>query len=184
MRDETPEWEEEQCNTEGCDRTGFPNKDFSGGFVAGEYYCGSCYEDARLSHRLDELQLKKDLHDHAVSEENFEGVEYRTREKLLRKILQPEWMEGTSTGGYSGTLGFVIEEDDKVWIIKEAYGSCEYCDGLLAAESAYTYTMSMLKNAYCFGDYTDAYEAIKLMNGFYWQQIKNDLLNIIEARYD
>lgn len=132
-------------------------------------------EDNELSH----LYEKDDLADYAnVENVNGRGSEYGlpSRSDLLEMALDVE-PTTVCSGGYQGTYLFILVVNDTLWLIKDAYGSCSYCDGLLAQEvrkhsaedeaekeelqseeddNLRQYARSMMNNAYAFEDKNDA----------------------------
>lgn len=132
-------------------------------------------EDNDLSH----LYQKADLADHAdLSNVDGRGNEYGlpSRSGLLEMALGVE-PKTVCSGGYQGTYLFILVVDDTLWLIKDSYGSCSYCDGLLAQEvrtysaedeaekeelqteedeNLRQYAESMMNNAYAFEDKNDA----------------------------
>jgi len=83
------------------------------------------------------------------------------RVKLLSMALDidSDEISVVREGGYQGTLLFIFEVDGYIWLLKDSYGSCSNCDGLLAAErggSYRDYTRGMIRNAYAFSTSNDA----------------------------
>jgi len=124
----------------------------------------------------EQLYLKADLEDHAdlsSIERDEEGRLRYGRSDLLGAALDAD-VHTTCSGGYQGTYGFVLVVDDTLWVIKDSYGSCSVCDGLLAAhdrdgrpyrvedpdeldcENVQNYAQSMMRNAYAFDNKNDA----------------------------
>jgi len=132
-------------------------------------------EENELSH----LYEKDDLADRAeLSNVNGCESEYGlpSRSDLLEMALGVE-PTTVCSGGYQGTYLFILVVDDTLWLIKDSYGSCSYCDGLLAQqvltygadteeekeelqseedENLQQYARSMMNNAYAFTSKNDA----------------------------
>ena len=123
---------------------------------------------------MGDYQLKEDLADRANLDEiglNEKDRPTFRRSTLLEDALGVEVLT-YSTGGYQGTMTFVLVCDGLLWVIKDAYGSCSHCDGLLAArrnardgygkdrtwdlEPIRDYAESMMNNAYAFDSANDA----------------------------
>lgn len=124
----------------------------------------------------DNLYLKADLEDHAdlsrIERDEENRLRY-SRSDLLEAALDTE-VHTTCSGGYQGTYGFVLVMDGLLWVIKDSYGSCSVCDGLLAAhdqdgrpyrvedpeeldcENVRNYALVMMRNAYAFDNKNDA----------------------------
>lgn len=119
----------------------------------------------------EQLYLKADLEDRAGLDSitlNEEGRLRHSRSSLLEDALGVE-PKVTCSGGYQGTYTFVLVVDDILWVIKDSYGSCGLCDGLLHAknytgrddkeeglEAVRNYAQSMMRNAYAFDNKNDA----------------------------
>lgn len=132
---------------------------------------------------LSDLQLKKDLGDFATH--GVELSDYPSRSEVVKKLLNSPKMEVHSVGDYQGTLGFVIKTGGYIWVIKEHYGSCALCDGFISAKregNAVEYGRSILRNAYCFDDVSDAQAFVALMaeqDAYGWGCIEDGLLEIL-----
>lgn len=62
-------------------------------------------------------------------------------------------------GSYQGTLLFVFETGGDLWLLKDAYGSCSHCDGLLSCDDDdeyKNYATKMFRNAYAFEGQAEA----------------------------
>lgn len=130
-------------------------------------------EDNERSH----LYEKDDLANYAdLSNVDGRGSEYGlpSRSDLLEMALGVE-PTTVSSGGYQGTYLFIFVVEDTLWLLKDSYGSCSYCDGLLSQrvndysydgseeeaqseedENLRQYAESMMNNAYAFTDKNDA----------------------------
>lgn len=80
-----------------------------------------------------------------------------SRSELLQQSLGLDSVEihVASTGGYQGEKLFVFRTGGYYWLVKDSYGSCSHCDGLLAADHASEYATTMLRDAYAFTDAGD-----------------------------
>lgn len=132
-------------------------------------------EDNELSH----LYQKADLADHADLS-NVSGGDSKhgvpSRSRLLEMALGVD-PTVVSSGGYQGTMVFIMVVQDTLWLVKDSYGSCSYCDGLMAQkvrtygvndeeeraelqaeedENLRQYAESMMNNAYAFEAKNDA----------------------------
>ena len=78
---------------------------------------------------------------------------------------------------------FVIEGFGYYWIIKEAYGSCEVCDGFIGAPN-YEYGLSILRNAYAFDTLDDARAFLSSVDGWGWNRIREPGLDLLDHLED
>lgn len=132
-----------------------------------------------MENELSHLYEKDDLADYAAVEAvNGSDSEYGlpSRSDLLEMALDVE-PTTVCSGGYQGTYLFILVVNDTLWLIKDSYGSCSYCDGLLAQqvrtysaddeeekaelqqeedENLQQYARSMMNNAYAFESKNDA----------------------------
>lgn len=132
-----------------------------------------------MENELSHLYEKADLADHAdIENVDGRGSEYGvpSRSDLLEMALGVE-PTTVCSGGYQGTYLFILVVEDTLWLIKDSYGSCSYCDGLLAQqvrtysaddeaekeelqseedENLQQYARSMMNNAYAFTSKNDA----------------------------
>ena len=140
----------------------------------------------------DNLYLKRDLTDYAVDVGDEEGR--YGRNSYLEAVLPDEAeIEVYSTGGYQGTQGYAITLDGYYWIIKEAYGSCSYCDAFLNAQqsadqTAVEYIHSMMRNSYCFESLDDALQFLQEKDDPYeyyrWPRIASEVAeNLKDLHY-
>jgi len=124
------------------------------------------------------LYHKYDLGDYATTPTNSGNC---SRSDLLKAMLPDKAdIDTVSTGGYQGHLGFIIRLDGFTWVLKDAYGSCEYCDGLLGADDAASYGQSMMRNAYCFDSNDDAATFVRQQDGWGWDSLADDLLDTLK----
>jgi hypothetical protein len=130
-----------------------------------------------MENETSDLYVKDDLADYA-NIEAVHGSEHTlpSRGSLLEMALGVE-PTTVCSGGYQGTYLFIVVVNDTLWLIKDAYGSCSYCDGLLAQrvrkhkaddeeekeelqreedENLQQYARSMMNNAYAFESKNDA----------------------------
>ena len=132
---------------------------------------------------IKDLYIKNDLADYA--DERATCPSPATRGQIVRALLPDAEIRTHSTGSYQGTMGFVIHLYDYVWLIKEAYGSCSYCDGLLATENKISYGISMLNNAYCFETTDDALTFLsrtdELVDEWGWKDVRHGMIDEVEA---
>lgn len=139
-----------------------------------------------IENENERLYLRNDLEDHA--DDTISSVEDQYSRAAIMRELLPERADVFvySTGGYQGTMGFVIRNvDGYVWVLKEGFGSCSYCDGLLGADNAADYGRSMMRNAYCFKDESDAVQFIEEMreNGVWgWHRVGEPLIEELQDR--
>lgn len=125
------------------------------------------------------LYLGKDLGDYANTD--VSEVDGYGRTTWLKAILPNSAdINVYSTGGYQGTKGYVIYLDDYTWIIKEAYGSCSYCDGMIGADDKAEYALSMCRNAYCLENKKDAIRFLDNQDGWGWDKIRSNLKEMIQ----
>lgn len=128
----------------------------------------------------DRLYIKNDLGDYANTDIN--DPDGYSRIDYLRAILPDSAeIDVYSTGGYQGTMGFVIRLDEYIWLIKEAFGSCALCDGFIDSHKV-EYAESMCRNAYCFEDEKLArmFLTEKIDNGEYmWERIATKMRELI-----
>lgn len=113
------------------------------------------------SERANRHYVKADLEDFA----NLDAIEdgewgHPSRETILMQSLALDDCEIQSacTGGYQGTYLFTFYTGNYLWIIRDSYGSCALCDGLIGAEHASEYALTMMRNAYAFESENDAVE--------------------------
>lgn len=137
----------------------------------------------RLS-QMSELYLGKDLEAYVEDEQVAE--KHPRRGDLVRGLLPDSaTINIYSSGGYQGMMGFAIDLDDHIWLIKESYGSCSYCDGLIGSGDRISYGISMLRNAYCFESIDDAVEFVDDASdnddGYYgWDRISGGLIDELQ----
>lgn len=143
---------------------------------------------------MSDLYLQRDLTDYA--DEYTKEKPYISRKKLLRNMLPDDAaIDHHTTGGYQGLHGYVIVLDGYWWLLKDAYGSCSYCDGLLSAaqdspEKVEEYGLSMMRNAYCFDTEADARAFLdaKVSDedhwGWGWPEIADGMLNVMGTMPD
>lgn len=108
-----------------------------------------------------ERYQKADLEEHADLEaidDDPESWGNPSREEILQQSLGLDDGEIVSvcSGGYQGEYLFVFRSGEYLWLLKDSYGSCSYCDGLLAADHAKSYAEGMMRNAYAFEDDNEA----------------------------
>jgi len=128
------------------------------------------------------LYIKNDLEDYAKDISVDESTERASREQLIDELLPDSARyEIYSTGGWQGTLGIVIECDDYIWLIKEPFGSCGVCDGLLGASDKVGYGKKMLRNAYCFESTELAIRFLGEIDGWQWEEIEHGVREILEG---
>ena len=129
---------------------------------------------------IQDLYLKKDLTDYSELPTEVDGY---TRTDYIKAILpEKATIDAHSVGSYQGTMGIVIGLDGYYWLIKEHYGSCSYCDGMLGAESKIEYAESILRNAYCLPDEETAlrFLACKEEESSYgWNDITPEMREIV-----
>jgi len=102
--------------------------------------------------------VKNDLIDYA-DVENIDRSGYTSsRSTLLKESLglSDRELKSYTYGSYQGTMLFVFEVGGYIWLLRDSYGSCSYCDGLLGSSDVRTYATSMMNNAYCFESKNDA----------------------------
>lgn len=121
------------------------------------------------------LYRKHDLTNYATTP-TAEMDRYSRSDILKTMLPDSAEMETVSTGGYQGWMGFIIHLDGYVWLIKDGYGSCSYCDGLLAADNAASYGESMMRNVYCFDTGSDAATFVTEQDGYAWNEVADDIL--------
>lgn len=130
------------------------------------------------------LYLGRDLEDYASPPSTSFNSRRPGREEVVRALLPDSATIKTyHPGGYSGAMGFVIYLDDYIWLIKEYYGSCNLCDGMLAASDKIKYGRSILRNAYCLESEEDAIEFLNnriAQSDYGWRKIAPDMQEIIE----
>lgn len=129
--------------------------------------------------------IKKDLTDYEVDNPVVDDERYYTSRTDVIEALLPEEAEihVHSTGNYQGSMGFVIELDDYLWLIKESYGSCSYCDGFIGSKDEMEYGLSMLRNAYCLESKKDAHlflDHIRHEDSWGWGSIADGVIDILE----
>ena len=132
-------------------------------------------------------QIKKDLADYAQDKlESEERPLMVDREDAMRELLPDNAeIDVYSTGGWQGSMGFVIWLDDYTWVIKEAYGSCSYCDEFIGTSDKAEYMRSVMRNAYCFRDNEDAIEFLEAKqenDTFIWGQVARHMVELIKER--
>lgn len=151
--------------------------------------------------RMGELQnyyVKADLEDYADLDEllDDDAEEYRSptlgRSEILEKALDLERdvdFDSYCTGGYQGTYLFVFEKGGYLWLLKDSYGSCSYCDGLLASENSASYGISMMRNAYAFENENDAVRFLHMASdrdadhdlmSYSWQKVGEQGIKLID----
>lgn len=64
--------------------------------------------------------------------------------------LEEREYERVSTGSYQGTVLFVFRKGGYIWLLKDNYGSCNLCDGLIGNPDPVQYARSMFRDAYAF----------------------------------
>jgi hypothetical protein len=148
---------------------------------------------------IDQLYRKADLADHADLSRIDRSVGSHwppNRSDLLREALDTN-VEGVCSGGYQGTWVFILVVDDILWLLKDSYGSCSYCDGLLAAadldgrsyrtdeeelgaENVRQYAESMMNNAYAFESKNDAVRFIARVDGYGWRDVRSDTIETLD----
>jgi hypothetical protein len=107
------------------------------------------------------LYEKDDLADYArLSNVTDSGGRYSgpSRQTLLKDALGVE-VKSVCSGGYQGTWLFILVVNDTLWLLKDSYGSCSYCDGLMGAsgdDAVRDYAENMMRNAYAFESKNDA----------------------------
>lgn len=131
----------------------------------------------------DQLYIKNDLEDYASND--IPSVEWGSphRSELLESAVDPDSMEFYSTGGYQGKMVFALDAGGYIWLVKEAFGSCSVCDGLLAADDDWEYTKKMLRNAYCFESKKDAIDFLDTKletEGWYWNDVAREGKDCVE----
>jgi hypothetical protein len=103
-----------------------------------------------------DLYVKADLEDHA----DFDRIEDapRIRAKILREALdiEPDDLHMNRCGSYQGSMLFVFELNGQIWLLADSFGSCEVCDGLLAADHVREYATRMCRDSYAFETKEDA----------------------------
>jgi len=126
--------------------------------------------------------LGLDLEDYATDPPLEEQDDrYWSRTNIIRELLPDTAdVEVYSTGGYQGEMGFVIGLDGYYWLIKETYGSCSFCDGLLGADDSLEYGRSILRNAYAFDSEADARAFLREQDGYIWDRIKNEMAGLLD----
>jgi len=133
---------------------------------------------------ISDLYIKNDLGDYAYTD--IDDPDGYGRTDYLRAILpNSAEVEVYSTGGYQGTMVFVIRLDDYLWVIKEAYGSCNLCDGFVGRGDGHKieYAESMCRNAYCFESEDDAIKFLKQKDedgGYIWEKVANKAIEMLK----
>lgn len=151
--------------------------------------------------------LKADLEDYADVESitlNEDGRVRHGRTSLLENALDAE-VHTTCSGGYQGTYTFVLVAGGLLWVIKDSYGSCGLCDGLLhaknyegrdspqdALEAVRNYAESMMRNAYAFDNKNDAVRFVHEaaagdldVSGWAWSDVDDGTIEAIsEVDYE
>lgn len=105
--------------------------------------------------------LKVDLEDYADLEaidDDPESWGQPSRSEILQQSLglNSGEIKSICSGGYQGEWLFVFRIGGYLWLLKDSYGSCPVCDGLLAADHAKHYAEGMMRNAYAFDDDNEA----------------------------
>lgn len=115
------------------------------------------------------LQVQTDLADRAdfskIKGDGGSWYSAPSRTEMLKQALDIDTIHCTAHGSWQGSYGFVFVYDGYVWLIKEYYGSCALCDGVLACdntEQARQYAKSMMQNAYAFESKNDAVRFLHL----------------------
>lgn len=132
---------------------------------------------------VSDLYVKDDLADYAdvTAIESDDSYGLPNRSELLSTSLGVE-PTVISSGGYQGTMLFILVVGERLWLITDSYGSCSYCDGLLAqgeqlyraetdeeknelleqeTENLRQYAESMMNNGYAF---TSVNDAVRFLN--------------------
>jgi len=130
----------------------------------------------KISKDPSKLQVKADLEDRAVnaSEAEWES-EYGSPSRLaiLKGMLPDFEIESECTGGYQGTYVFRLDGSEYVWLIRDSYGSCSHCDGLIDHPEPYNYGVQMVRNAYAFESEEVAVEYLNLVDNWRWDRVKD-----------
>lgn len=129
------------------------------------------------------MNLKRDLHDYADKPDEYDKIIHSRIDLIERLLPDGAEIEHYRQRGYQGKMGIVVWVDEYTWVIKESFGSCAYCDGLLAADDPVEYGMSMLRDAYAFETDDDAVEFVqqKLDDEVYmWNNIGREIIRILE----
>jgi len=130
-----------------------------------------------------DIQAKADLEDSAL---NDHEVEFESkygnpgRVDILKNILPSYEIETACTGGYQGTYVFRLDGPEYIWLIRDSYGSCSYCDGLIDNPDPYNYGIQMLRNGYAFESEDDAVQFLKLVGNFRWERVKGIALELFD----
>lgn len=133
---------------------------------------------------ISDLYIKNDLGDYADT--NIDDPDGYGRTPYLKAILPDSAKLSTySTGGYQGTMVFVIRLDGYLWVIKEAYGSCNLCDGFVGRGGSHKieYAESMCRNAYCFESEDAAVEFLKQKDkdgGYIWEKVASKAIEMLK----
>jgi len=128
------------------------------------------------------LQVKADLEDLAVAEAewDYEWDYSHSRSEILASMLPNFDIESKCTGGYQGTYVFRLDGPEYVWLLRDSYGSCSYCDGLINNGNPYGYGVSMLRNAYAFESEDDAQRFLEAVDNWRWERVKGLALKLFK----
>jgi hypothetical protein len=144
----------------------------------------------------DNLYDKKDLEDY-VNQERIdidEGGRFYTPPKRITLLAEALGMDKQDIdsawgGSYSGIVVFTFTLDDTLWLLKDSFGSCSYCDPLLScdtADEAKDYPTKMCRNAYAFSDPEDAKAFVEKQRddgyAWGWTKVADDVLDAIERQ--
>lgn len=91
----------------------------------------------------DNLLLQDDLIDYADIPNDVDG--YGRKPWIEGSLPDSASVAVESSGGYQGTMCFVVYCNDTIWLIDTYYGSCSHCDGHIANE--YSSTERLLREA-------------------------------------
>lgn len=121
-------------------------------------------------------QIQYDLQDHA----DLSGIEHdgrytprQSRAQLAAEALGLDADEITTVrhGSYQGEIVLLFRYDRYTVVLKDSYGSCSVCDGVLAcsdSEQLRSYTERMLANADVYLTDDGAVEGVQAKEGYYW----------------
>lgn len=158
------------------------------------------YLKADAEDRADLSRIQRD------DEGNYtpEKISSPRRDALLEVVLDTE-VRSVRNGRYQGTMGFVFVVDGLLWLLKDSFGSCAVCDGLMGARDddghawgntdpedltcthVREYTASMLRNAYAFESKNDAVRFLHQAEddeleaaGWSWRDIADDMIDVLD----
>jgi hypothetical protein len=140
----------------------------------------------------DRLYVRADLEDYADLDRIHDDPDSwgnPSRLELLEQSLGLDEFDIKSAraGSYQGQMLFIFRTAGYIWLLKDSYGSCSHCDGLLAADHASEYAETMMRDAYAFTSIEDVREFIEAKidgdeYGIYkWEELADEVLDVLDV---